>query len=741
MSIQPSILCPSPRHVSPKIISVTAIPRVPAIDAPNPQLISLFNALSFRCKLLMKYQKEIPENETDIHAAINSIINGNLYKIQKNAQNYLDMLTEKSKESQNSENQNVISEVLSIIIYLTRLHSHLALALLNQTDVFKSRSSSNLAGSGNLPNLYVGASPLADGLMTNYLENEGDTLICRICDKVVPVDLIDSHTSLCIQAHQIKYQFLSSSEKLKSLNNKLSKSELMVKFPGTLPNATKYIYQLLYLYLTNERAIIVKTTDPDGVAQLESIIAAFDSFTLPSSMAKYQQYFSKSRELVVQKYESLLDITKASEAIAATTVDHSVGDNHTQISAFSFLKRLSSGAFARVYLAKKQSTGDLFAIKVIKKSHINLKNQVRKVSMERDIMMKLHSPYMVNFYYSFIKKNNIYLVMEYIPGGDIFSLLQNIGSLDEPNAKNYVAQVVKALEFLRDNSIIHRDLKPDNILIDADGMLRLTDFGLSFFGINGRQQKARVGTPDYMAPEIIISHPHSYSCDYWSLGIMAYEFLTGVPPFHGLSEDETFKRVLTNFYDPSLLDEFSPECRDFIKRLLVINPDERLGSKDFNEILNHPWFKDIDWEHLREMEPVFVPDQTNDSSYFVSRYEFPDDAEIDIREDLANEDGSYEDYATAPCDSSRDYNKHGNFDQKFPKVSLQHLKRSTEEKAHNIRSKALRSHKRFLGLSNVPGSSFNLLNKGQNNHIEISTYPFLNQSTPTLLKANPLLKM
>ena len=233
--------------------------------------------------------------------------------------------------------------------------------------------------------------------------------------------------------------------------------------------------------------------------------------------------------------------------------------------------------------------------------------------------------------------------MEYLPGGDLYSILQNIGCLDEQDAKIYTAQIVSALEFLRNNNIIHRDLKPDNILVDASGKLKLTDFGLSFFGmvdrsITGNQtfDECFVGTPDYTSPEIVMSQKHTFTADYWALGSLLYEFLTGVPPFHGETPAETFQHIIKGQYDEEEIEECSPEVKSFIRGLLCHDPEKRLGAKSIDEIKQHPWFAGIDWEHIEDLPPPFVPSLHSkfDTSYFEERYNFQNRDESDILEDM-----------------------------------------------------------------------------------------------------------
>lgn len=233
--------------------------------------------------------------------------------------------------------------------------------------------------------------------------------------------------------------------------------------------------------------------------------------------------------------------------------------------------------------------------------------------------------------------------MEYLPGGDLYSLLQNIGSFDEDTAKLYTYEIVLALKYLHTNGIIHRDLKPDNILISKEGKIKLTDFGLSHLGLIDRRNNEEpveeetkiIGTPDYIAPEILLEKKHTYTCDYWSLGCMIYEFLIGIPPFHADTEEETFKNILRGHIDLSSdvgIEDFSDDAIDIIKALLVTDPTQRLGANGIDEILNHPWFKGVDPD---KDNPPFIPELNSkyDTDYFKQRYQFKDD-DSDIIEDI-----------------------------------------------------------------------------------------------------------
>ena len=282
--------------------------------------------------------------------------------------------------------------------------------------------------------------------------------------------------------------------------------------------------------------------------------------------------------------------------------------------------------------------------------------------------------------------------MEYIPGGDIFSLLQNVGCLSEENTKNYTVQLVKALQYLRRNKIIHRDLKPDNILINEDGRLKLADFGLSFFGASGvnigGDAKQVVGTPDYMAPEIILARRHDFTVDYWALGVLIFEMLCGVPPFHGDDEGDTFRRIMCGAVQwDELGEDVSPEARDLIAKLLVHNPEKRLGAGGIMEIMNHPWFNGIDWDNIDKLPPVFVPDVSRlDSykSYFQDRYSFQTDNEKDIIEDIEQSRKKCGILGKRMMDDD-------DVTMQFPSVSLEQLMNSNAEIAMKVRRSSRRS--------------------------------------------------
>lgn len=429
----------------------------------------------------------------------------------------------------------------------------------------------------------------------------------------------------------------------------------------------------------------------------------------------------------------------------------------SSIKDFDILKPISKGAFGSVFLAKKRTTGDYYAIKVLKKSDMIAKNQITNVKAERMILMTQNqSPFVVKLFFTFQSAEFLYLVMEYLPGGDCASLCKVLGGLSEEWARQYIAEVVIGLQHLHSKGVVHRDLKPDNLLIDQKGHLKLTDFGLSKIGLLGRQtrqaaissstaggfaahasrsdsnsgslpssaasfasearhqavstpagttagdtaasfsprtpglggmmrnqsffagrQRGRivssstdasdsgesdsqrgvpkplpsaridspgnlfgahplfsdslgpssgerassvpkrfVGTPDYLAPESILGiGMDDFAVDWWALGVILYEFLYGVPPFHAETPEKVFDNILSRRIDweeDSV--EVSPEARDLMESLMCTDPKQRLGSGGPEEIKNHPFFQGVDWDNVTAEPGPFVPQVTDPES-------------------------------------------------------------------------------------------------------------------------------
>ncbi|OAY71835.1 serine/threonine-protein kinase tricorner-like [Ananas comosus] len=321
---------------------------------------------------------------------------------------------------------------------------------------------------------------------------------------------------------------------------------------------------------------------------------------------------------------------------------------------FELLTMIGKGAFGEVRVCSEKTTGNVYAMKKLKKSEMLRRGQVEHVKAERNLLAEVDSSCIVKLYCSFQDNEYLYLIMEYLPGGDMMTLLMRKDTLTEDEARFYVGEAVLAIESIHKHNYIHRDIKPDNLLLDRYGHLKLSDFGLckpldcsnfpnlhekdisqgkNYSGSlqsDGRQslpkrtqqeqlehwQKNRrtlaystVGTPDYIAPEVLLKKGYGMECDWWSLGAIMYEMLVGYPPFYSDEPMATCRKIVnwrTHLKFPEEA-RISAEAKDLISKLLC-NVDQRLGTRGADEIKAHPWFKGIEWDRLYQMEAAFIPE-------------------------------------------------------------------------------------------------------------------------------------
>ncbi|KNE66935.1 AGC/MAST protein kinase [Allomyces macrogynus ATCC 38327] len=379
-------------------------------------------------------------------------------------------------------------------------------------------------------------------------------------------------------------------------------------------------------------------------------------------------------------------VPRREPSTSSTSSAYRRGPKLPSIDDFEFISFISRGAYGRVQLARKKGTGDLFAIKTMSKDHVMAKNMTTQILAERQALALANTPFVVKMYYALSTPTELILVMEFMIGGDLSSLLVACGgAFDEDSARFYTAEMVVALEYLHSMGITHRDVKPDNVLIDATGHIKLTDFGLAKISVQNQDlnvpgpdgphkslgrgrtfargrgghhavppsplppqtptsgalstsalysldpattptgvthppetHSRAQGTPDYMAPELLLGTGHDTGVDYWSLGVCLFEFLCGYPPFNADSPEEIFQNILRHDIDWSGADDLSPEARDLIERLLEPNPAKRFHAK---HIKAHAFFHGIDWANLRSTEAPFIPkpSKKTDTGYFDAR--------------------------------------------------------------------------------------------------------------------------
>ncbi|XP_066953718.1 ribosomal protein S6 kinase alpha-2 isoform X2 [Macrobrachium rosenbergii] len=298
------------------------------------------------------------------------------------------------------------------------------------------------------------------------------------------------------------------------------------------------------------------------------------------------------------------------------------GHEKADPSQFELLKVLGQGSFGKVFLVRKisgQDAGTLYAMKVLKKATLKVRDRVR-TKMERDILADVNHPFVVKLHYAFQTEGKLYLILDFLRGGDLFTRLSKEIMFTEEDVKFYLAELALALDHLHSLGIIYRDLKPENILLDADGNISLTDFGLCKEALDDQKAYSFCGTVEYMAPEIVNRRGHTTAADWWSFGVLLFEMLTGALPFQGVNRKETMTLILkAKLGMPPYL---SPEAQSLLRALFKRNPANRLGAgpEGVEELKRHPFFASIDWNKLysKEIEPPFKPavSKADDTFYF-----------------------------------------------------------------------------------------------------------------------------
>lgn len=277
------------------------------------------------------------------------------------------------------------------------------------------------------------------------------------------------------------------------------------------------------------------------------------------------------------------------------------------LSDFQLQKTLGTGTFGRVYLTRFRSTNNYFAMKVLLKTEVVRLKQVEHINSEKDILAQVHHPFIVNLACTFQDPANLYLLLEYVPGGELFTHLRRAGRFTNAITKFYTSEIYLAIEYLHSQDIIYRDLKPENLLLDKRGHIKITDFGFAKKIVD--RTWTLCGTPEYLAPEIIQSKGHGKAADWWALGILIFEMIAGYPPFFDDNPFGIYEKILAGkVHFPSHID---PYAKDLIKRLLAQDRSKRLGNLKggAKDVQKHKWFKGIEWAALisRSVNGPIVP--------------------------------------------------------------------------------------------------------------------------------------
>uniref|UniRef100_A0A1B6HWE6 Protein kinase domain-containing protein n=4 Tax=Homalodisca liturata TaxID=320908 RepID=A0A1B6HWE6_9HEMI len=310
---------------------------------------------------------------------------------------------------------------------------------------------------------------------------------------------------------------------------------------------------------------------------------------------------------------------------SSTASDSSDCEKDLVLEDFDFLKTIGTGTFGRVCLCREKSANKYFAMKILSISDVIRLKQVDHVKNEKNILQQVRHPFIVNMKWHHRDQCNLYMLFEYVCGGELFSYLRNAGTFTTNTANFYASEIIVALEYLHSMSVVYRDLKPENLLLDRDGHLKITDFG--FAKILHDRTWTLCGTPEYLAPEIIQSKGHNRAVDWWALGVLIYEMLAGYPPFFDDNPFGIYEKILAGKIEwPRNLD---PVAKDLIKKLLVGDRTKRLGNmkNGADDIKRHRWFKNVNWQDVyqRRLKPPIVPRVT----YEGDTRNFDDYPEID----------------------------------------------------------------------------------------------------------------
>lgn len=288
------------------------------------------------------------------------------------------------------------------------------------------------------------------------------------------------------------------------------------------------------------------------------------------------------------------------------------------------MKVVGKGSYGKVMLVKHKDSTAVYAMKMLRKENVIKRNQVEHTKTERNVLEAVSHPFIVTLHYAFQTPKKLYFVLEYCPGGELFFHLSRAGRFSEGRCRFYSSEILLAIEYLHRLNIIYRDLKPENILLDSDGHVKLTDFGLSKEGIQDNfSAKSMCGTPEYLAPEILNKAGHGKAVDWYSLGALMYEMLTGLPPFYTRDREKLFERIRRGeLAYPSYI---SPVTKSLLQSLLQLDPPRRLGfNNDGEEVKSHPFFAGIEWVAIqqRRVTPPFKPQvsQAGDVKYFEKEF-------------------------------------------------------------------------------------------------------------------------
>uniref|UniRef100_A0A2P2I6Y8 non-specific serine/threonine protein kinase n=1 Tax=Hirondellea gigas TaxID=1518452 RepID=A0A2P2I6Y8_9CRUS len=281
------------------------------------------------------------------------------------------------------------------------------------------------------------------------------------------------------------------------------------------------------------------------------------------------------------------------------------------LDSFELLSGLGKGTFGRVVLAREKSTGNIYAIKMLRKDVILEKDEVEHTLTENRVLQRIDHPFLMYLKYSFTTKDRLCFVLEYVNGGELFHHLTKERLFSEERTKFYGAEICLALSYLHRCNIIYRDLKLENLLIDEQGHIKVADFGLCKENMSyGNTTRTFCGTPEYLAPEVLEENDYGRSVDWWGYGVCLYEMMVGRLPFFDSDHQTLFQLIV--YEEARFPRTISPEARELLRSLLVKNPHQRLGGgvRDAAEVQEHPFYSNMNWDDVlnKKIPPPFIPE-------------------------------------------------------------------------------------------------------------------------------------
>ena len=331
-----------------------------------------------------------------------------------------------------------------------------------------------------------------------------------------------------------------------------------------------------------------------------------------------------------------------------TTIQNSTIENLNKSSlnknSFKFMYVIGKGGFGKVWKVQYKKTKETFALKEMSKLKIIDKNSEKSINSEREFLSILNHPFIVNMHYAFQDRDNLYLIMDMLSGGDLRYHISRYRRFSEEQTRFFIACMVYTLEYIHGNNVIHRDIKPENLVLDDKGYVRITDFGIAKENMPDNSSETS-GTPGYMSPEVMKGKNHSFPVDYFAIGVIGYEFMIGKRPYYGKNRKEIKEQMLSVqacIKKDDLRQGWSPESADFINKLLIRKVENRLGTKGgAAEMKEHPWLKYYPWKELenKTLPAPFIPEKKDnfDKRYCESIDKISEETKLRYEEILGRE--------------------------------------------------------------------------------------------------------